>query len=1415
MVDDKVDKVPSTSTSVDPTSSNWARPVLTNARLAVEVFDGTGHFGMWQSEVLDTLFQQGLDIFIEESKPEDVEERNWLTINQLACGTIRSCLSREQRYAFSKETSAYKLWVALEEKFLKKYCQNKLFMKKRLFRFTYVPGTIMNDHITIFNQLVTDLVNMDEDDVSLSKVCAALYSKELRRKDKQISSSGDAEILLVIGRSQKKGTDKRRRSKSRQKLSKDECAFCHEKGHWKRDCLRLKTKDNHYKRKAVAEANVTKCDDKESDLSLATSSSRNASEIWLLDSACSHYNTQHREWFSNFEEHEKLVYTTDETPLTTHGIGSVRLQNEDGTIVTLKGVRYSLKLKKNLISIGTLESKGFEVRAKHKVMKIISGVLIVMKGIRKISNTYTYKGRTVIGTIATVTDGDRNSEVVKLWHMRLGHAGEKSLNLLIKQGLLKGAEAVTYACHLVNRFPSTAIDGKTPFEKWYGKPATDYDSLHVFGSATYYHVKESKLDPREKKALFTGITSKIKGYCLWCPEIKKTIFSRDVTFNESAMLKKVNAKQLDGTSKKVEFERIIIPADREPDDNYPMVEGDYEEEKVQSEEPRQQQHESIATSKPKRNTKRPARLNDTVACASSIAVDDVPTTYSEAVRDSENEKWRIAMSDEMQSLQKNQTWELTNLQKGGRQLDATGSQLDLELVQMDVKTTFLHGDLEGEIYMVQPEGFKVAGKEHEVCNLHKLFYGLKQSPRQWYKRFDKFMMDLKYTRSKYDHCVSFKKLQDGSFIYLFLYIDDMLIASQSLDEIERLKTQLKSKFKMKDLGEAKMILGIEIVTNRILRKICLTQKQYLRRVLKRFRFDKQTKRVSTPLASQFKISAAMSSKNDAERAYVEKVPYANAVALNKKKLYYTQDLLFQEAMDSQSTQTIKLPILQPENGNAPIVTKTVDGKETVIPPTIVKDKAQRSQPSIPQLDNEDLQQIYPDDLEEMNLRPKFNTARPKAVLNDVQRNHVNVVKASARWVCRPKHKVLDHVSRNNGASMSFRRFDYGNPQQDLKDKGVIDSGCSRHMTGNRSYLTDYKEINGGFVTFGGNSKEGKIIRKGKIRTDFKLTNESRSLLKVSRKDNMYSVDLKNVVPQGGLTCLLAKATSDESNLCYRRLEHVNFKTINNLVKGNLGRQADTQAEIYNIDLDHSSKVFSMQEDDAEVQEAVEIVTTKKLMTEVVTAAATQVVTASTPIHAAMPAVVDFSTPISAAKPAAKPKVLKIIFASPAVSTRKRKGVVIRDPEEELHDDTLAETLSVKDKGKGIAVEDPKPMKKKDQIEMDAEYAKKLQEEEESFRKVDWNTAFDYVQAKGIQYIKRYHGYKKKPHSESEAYKNMIAYLKNTEGFKMAFFKGKTYDQIRPIFQARFDANMRFLLKSREEMEKEEEEIIKSINETPP
>ncbi|GKC76882.1 putative ribonuclease H-like domain-containing protein [Tanacetum coccineum] len=142
----------------------------------------------------------------------------------------------------------------------------------------------------------------------------------------------------------------------------------------------------------------------------------------------------------------------------------------------------------------------------------------------------------------------------------------------------------------------------------------------------------------------------------------------------------------------------------------------------------------------------------------------------------------------------------------------------------------------------------------------------------------------------------------------------------------------------------------------------------------------------------------------------------------------------------------------------------------------------------------------------VRLKAIVNAARPKTVVNVVKGNNVNVVKASACWVWKLKNKVVDH----------------GNPQMDLQDQGVIDSGCSRHMTWNMSYLIDYKEIDGGYVAFGGDPKGGKITRK--------LIDESQVLLRVPRKNNMYSIDLKNTVPKGGLTYLFTKATSDESKL---------------------------------------------------------------------------------------------------------------------------------------------------------------------------------------------------------------------------------------------------------------------------------------------
>lgn len=125
------------------------------------------------------------------------------------------------------------------------------------------------------------------------------------------------------------------------------------------------------------------------------------------------------------------------------------------------------------------------------------------------------------------------------------------------------------------------------------------------------------------------------------------------------------------------------------------------------------------------------------------------------------------------------------------------AQLDLELEQLDVKTTFLHGNLEEHILMSQLEGYAVESSEEQVCLLNRSLYGLKQSPRQWKLRFDTFMIQSGFTRSGYDNCVYLTESEKDNFTYLLLYVDDMLIASNDMTQIHNFKTLLSSEFERK------------------------------------------------------------------------------------------------------------------------------------------------------------------------------------------------------------------------------------------------------------------------------------------------------------------------------------------------------------------------------------------------------------------------------------------------------------------------------------------------------------------------------------------------------------------------------------------------------------------------------------------
>src|ERR1051325_1148699 len=153
---------------------------------------------------------------------------------------------------------------------------------------------------------------------------------------------------------------------------------------------------------------------------------------------------------------------------------------------------------------------------------------------------------------------------------------------------------------------------------------------------------------------------------------------------------------------------------------------------------------------------------------------------------------------------------------------------------MDVKTAFLYGDLDETILMRQPEGYVKKGKEDYVCKLNRSLYGLKQSPRQWNRRFDKFMTRISFVRSQFDHCVYLRFRPGNSFLILLLYVDDILIESNNVEEVMRVKVELNKEFKMKDLGAASRILGIDSQRDRKQSKLCLYQEAYLQKILKKF-----------------------------------------------------------------------------------------------------------------------------------------------------------------------------------------------------------------------------------------------------------------------------------------------------------------------------------------------------------------------------------------------------------------------------------------------------------------------------------------------------------------------------------------------------------------------------------------------------
>ncbi|RVW94907.1 Retrovirus-related Pol polyprotein from transposon RE1 [Vitis vinifera] len=172
------------------------------------------------------------------------------------------------------------------------------------------------------------------------------------------------------------------------------------------------------------------------------------------------------------------------------------------------------------------------------------------------------------------------------------------------------------------------------------------------------------------------------------------------------------------------------------------------------------------------------------------------------------------------------------------------------LQQLDIKNAFLNGDLEEEVYMEIPPGFEESMAKNQVCKLQKSLYGLKQSPRAWFDRFTKAVLKLGYKQGQADHTLFVKKSHTGKMAILIVYVDDIILSGNDMEELQNLKKYLSEEFEVKDLGNLKYFLGMEVARSR--KGIVVSQRKYILDLLKETGML-GCKPIDTPMDSQKKL----------------------------------------------------------------------------------------------------------------------------------------------------------------------------------------------------------------------------------------------------------------------------------------------------------------------------------------------------------------------------------------------------------------------------------------------------------------------------------------------------------------------------------------------------------------------------------
>ncbi|KAK9873685.1 hypothetical protein WA026_023685 [Henosepilachna vigintioctopunctata] len=470
------------------------------------------------------------------------------------------------------------------------------------------------------------------------------------------------------------------------------------------------------------------------------------------------------------------------------------------------------------------------------------------------------------------------------------------------------AEAVNTAAYLKNRSPSQTLKNKTPYEMWFNhKP--NVSNVRVFGSKIMVHVPKERRTKWQKNSvemILMGYGERTKGYRVYNPDNNVISTSRDVVVieNDEIEISLDNTDSVGATEQDKELEVKTSDDDEQYGAN-DDTNGDSDyipdcpiPDSRTDQEPRRSKREA----KPKKFVDHISYMCALNSNQEDLKYSEDPVTVDEALSKWDREQWKAAMEEEYNSFVRNNAWEIAELPKGAsvvdskwvfkKKINSDGSvryrarlvargfsqksgidfnetfspvvrhsslrlliamsvQLNLKIIHLDVMTAFLNGELNETIFMKQPEGFQVSKDINKFCKLNKAIYGLKQASRAWNMKVNKVLTDIGYERSKIEHCI-YVKSKDNLLTIIALYVDDFFVFTNDVSEEIFLIENLSNNFMIKNLGEAKKCLGMNITRNYEKGTIVIDQKDYILQLLEKFNMS-ECKSVKTPLESKLEF----------------------------------------------------------------------------------------------------------------------------------------------------------------------------------------------------------------------------------------------------------------------------------------------------------------------------------------------------------------------------------------------------------------------------------------------------------------------------------------------------------------------------------------------------------------------------------